>query len=84
MEPISVCELEDGNPNHHVPRFQMMALSSNARIMATLCHTFWSMSKSVGSRFTMPIATVMPPVSTPRKLNRPDHATAVQGWSELV
>ena len=34
IEPISVCELDDGRPNHHVPRFQMMAAVNSANTIA--------------------------------------------------
>ena len=34
MEPISVCELEFGMPKYQVARFQMMAATSRAKIMA--------------------------------------------------
>ena len=30
IDPTSVCELDAGKPNHHVPRFQMMAATSSA------------------------------------------------------
>ena len=33
-EPMRVCELEAGRPNHQVPRFQMMAATSRAKTMA--------------------------------------------------
>src|SRR5580704_19269288 len=34
IEPIRVCELEAGNPKYHVPRFQMIAATSNANTIA--------------------------------------------------
>ena len=34
MEPISVCELDEGRPKYHVPRFQMMAAVSRAKTIA--------------------------------------------------
>src|ERR1700754_856785 len=34
IEPISVCELDDGKPKYHVPRFQTIAASSSANTMA--------------------------------------------------
>lgn len=36
IDPMRVCELELGKPKYHVPRFQMMALKSSAKIIATL------------------------------------------------
>ncbi len=33
MEPTSVCELDAGRPNHHVPRFHRMAATSSAKTM---------------------------------------------------
>jgi hypothetical protein len=34
IEPIMVCELDAGIPNHQVPRFQMIAAMSNAKTIA--------------------------------------------------
>ena len=34
IEPMRVCELDDGRPNHQVPRFQMMAAMSSAKTIA--------------------------------------------------
>jgi len=34
IEPISVCELDDGRPKYHVARFQMIAAMSNAKTIA--------------------------------------------------
>ena len=34
MEPMRVWELEEGSPNHQVPRFHKIAAISNANTMA--------------------------------------------------
>src|ERR1700754_4972378 len=34
IEPISVCELDDGKPKYQVPSFQTIAASSSANTMA--------------------------------------------------
>ena len=34
IEPIRVCELDEGSPKYQVPRFQMMAATSSANTMA--------------------------------------------------
>jgi len=34
IEPIRVCELYAGNPNHHVPRFHRMAAVNSANTIA--------------------------------------------------
>ena len=35
IEPISVCELDDGRPRYHVPSFQLMAATRRADTIAT-------------------------------------------------
>src|SRR5690606_12500001 len=84
MDPISVCELEHGMPKYHVKRFQKIALISRAITMDKLWVMFWSTSDSTGNRFTMPMATPIPPSQTPMKLQIPERTTAAQGLSELV
>ncbi len=34
MEPMSVCELDEGSPKYHVPKFHRMAAISKANTMA--------------------------------------------------
>ena len=34
IEPIIVCELEEGIPKYQVPKFQIIALSNKAKIIA--------------------------------------------------
>ena len=34
IEPMSVCELDEGRPKYHVPRFQMIAATSSAKTIA--------------------------------------------------
>jgi len=39
IEPISVCELDAGNPNHHVPRFHRIAAVNSANTIAKRSQT---------------------------------------------
>jgi hypothetical protein len=84
MEPISVCELEQGIPMYHVERFQMIAVRISEKTIATLCARFWSRITSKGRRFMMPMATTIPPTFTPTKFQKPDHITAIVGFNECV
>src|SRR3974377_1381647 len=86
MEPIRVCELEVGKPNHQVPRFQRIAAMSSANTMAkpALLPT-WRIS-STGSRETIPKATAPVEVTTPMKFQKPDQTNAILGsreWEKL-
>ena len=38
IEPISVCELDEGNPKYHVPRFQMMAAVNSAKTIQLMSY----------------------------------------------
>ena len=76
MAPMSVCELEAGNPKYQVPRFHKMAPRSSARTMASPAPLPPDESSSTGKSLRMPIATAMPPVSTPSRLKSPLHMTA--------
>ena len=76
IEPISVCELDAGNPKYHVPRFQMIAEISSANTIANPAPDPTLTTSSTGSSAMMPNATAPVEVSTPRKFNRPDHTTA--------
>src|SRR5687767_4909570 len=40
IDPINVCELEQGIPRYQVKRFQKIAVSSSAMTMAKLCAIF--------------------------------------------
>src|SRR5208282_4237906 len=84
MEPIRVCELEAGSPNHQVPRFQRIAAIRSANTMAKpeLLPTF--RINSTGRRDTMPNATAPVEVTTPKKFQNPDHTTARLGSRECV
>ena len=57
IEPISVCELEEGRPNYQVPRFQMIAAISSANTMAKPALLPTCRISSTGSSETMPKAT---------------------------
>ena len=84
IEPISVCELDDGSPKYHVPRFQRMAAINSANTMAKPAPLpTWRMS-STGSSETIPKATAPVETSTPKKLKQPDQTTARFGEREWV
>ncbi len=84
IEPISVCELEAGRPRYQVPRFQIMAAISRANTMAKPAALPTCRMSSTGNSDTMPNATAPDEISTPRKLNKPDHTTAIGAGSEWV
>ena len=54
IEPISVWELEAGNPSHQVPRFHKMAAISSANTMAKPALLPTCKINSTGSKETMP------------------------------
>src|SRR5579862_7704821 len=83
-EPISVCELEEGRPKYHVPRFQMIAATNNANTMANPAVLPTCKINSTGSSEIMPNATAPLDTSTPTKFQKPDHTTATCGSSEWV
>src|ERR1700734_2038101 len=83
-EPISVCELEAGSPRYQVPRFQMIAETSNANTMAKPAPEPTLITSSTGSSATMPNATAPEEVNTPIRFQHPDHTTATGGFRELV
>src|ERR1700761_9053055 len=84
IEPMSVCELEAGRPNHQVPRFQRMAAVNKAKTMAKPALEPTCKISSTGSSETMPKATAPVEVTTPRKFQKPDHTTAICGSIEWV
>src|ERR1039458_8461821 len=63
IEPISVCELEAGNPRYQVPRFQTIADTSNANTIAKPAPDPTLMTSSTGSSATIPNATAPDEVS---------------------
>ena len=79
IEPISVCELEAGSPNHQVPRFQMIAATSRAKTIAKPARPPTCKINSTGSSETMPKATAPLEARTPRKFHMPDQTTATCG-----
>ena len=84
IDPMSVCELDDGRPNHQVPRFQMIAATSSAKTIAKpALPPTWRIS-STGSSEMIPKATVPVETRTPMKFQMPDHRTAMWGSSECV
>src|SRR3984957_8403462 len=84
IEPIKVCELEAGNPNHHVPRSQIIAATSKANTIANPALLPTCKISSTGNKEIIPKATKPLEVSTPRKFQNPDHTTAICGSSECV
>src|SRR5579862_4136118 len=84
MEPIRVCELDDGSPKYQVPKFHKMAAINNANTIANPAPLLTCRINSTGSRETMPNATAPVDSSTPKKLNVPDQMTARLGAIEFV
>ena len=84
MEPINVCELEAGRPKYQVPRFHMMAATSNAKTMAKPAPLPTCRISSTGSSEMIPKATAPVETTTPRKFQNPDQTTATCGSSECV
>src|SRR5579871_3460093 len=76
MEPISVCELDEGKPRYQVIRFQRIAAISRANTMAKPALLPTRRMSSTGSREMMPNATAPVESITPRKLKAPLQATA--------
>ncbi len=84
MEPIKVCELDDGRPKYQVPRFHRMAAINSANTMAKPAPLLTCRISSTGSNDMIPKATAPLDTSTPRKLKHPDHTTARLGGMEWV
>src|SRR5580698_7686144 len=79
IEPISVCELDDGNPKYQVPRFQMIAAISSAKTIAKPALLPTCKINSTGNKEMIPKATSPLDAMTPRKFQKPDHTTAICG-----
>ena len=79
IEPISVCDELAGSPSHQVPRFQTIAAISSAKIMAKPAPPPTRRISSTGSSDSTLKATAPDDTITPRKLNAPDHTTAICG-----
>src|ERR1700678_2893939 len=84
MEPTRVWELDAGNPNAQVPRFQMIAAIRSANTMAKPALLPTCRINSTGSSEMMPKATAPDEARTPRRLNTPDQTTAKLAGSERV
>src|SRR5208283_4033072 len=84
IDPIKVCELEAGNPNDQVPRFQRIAATSSANTIAKPAPLPTCKINSTGNRETIANATAPVDVTTPRKFQKPDHTTAIFGSIEWV
>ena len=84
-EPMSVCELEAGRPNHQVPRFQMMAAMSREKTMAKpapcadLQNQFDGEERNDGEGDGAGLEA-----RTPMRFQKPDQTTAMWGSSEWV
>src|SRR5215475_135617 len=81
-EPINVCELEAGNPKYQVPRFHRIAETNSANTIANPALLPTCKINSTGSKETILNATKPPEVTTPAKLQKPDHVTAICGSME--
>lgn len=83
IEPISVWELDAGIPMYHVPKFQIIAAmrsESTAHIPKAIPWLEDSYAiLSSGRSFMMPIATPVPPITTPKKLKNAARSTAFFG-----
>src|ERR1700722_939015 len=79
IEPIRVCELDEGSPNHQVPRFQMIAATRSAKTIAKPALPPTCKINSTGSSETMLKATAPLEARTPRKFHAPDQTTATCG-----
>src|SRR5271155_2852634 len=84
IEPISVCELDAGNPRYQVPRFQMIAEMSRAKTMAHPAPDPTLITNSTGRSATMLNATAPADTMTPARFQRPDQTTATLGLSVWV
>lgn len=73
MAPISVWELDAGNPKYQVPRFQIIAASNMEKTIARPCAEPMLSRRSVGSICTMAYATLRPPSKTPKKVKHRRH-----------
>jgi hypothetical protein len=84
IDPISVCELDDGNPKYQVARFHTIAAISSANTIAKPAPLPTCRISSTGSSCRMPNATAPLEIITPRKFHMPDQITATFGVSECV
>ena len=81
---MRVCELETGSPSHQVQRFQAIPEDRSARTMMIEDFDVAWISSSTGKRRTIENAMIVPPRSTPRKLQKPEKKTAGIGRSVRV
>src|SRR5262245_29321621 len=84
IDPISVWELDAGSPRNQVPRFQIIDDTSSANTIANPAPGPTLSTSSAGNSATTPNATAPDDVSTPRRLQIPDHTTAGVGLRLLV
>ncbi len=84
IDPMRVCELDEGRPKYQVPRFQMIAATRSAKTMANPAPPPTCKISSTGKSEITPNATVPVETSTPMKFQIPDQSTAVCGSSECV
>src|SRR5262249_61398405 len=84
IDPISVCELDEGRPKYQVPRFQMIAAVSSANTIAKPAVVPTCRINSTGRSDTMLNATVPAETMTPAKFQKPDQTSATGALSECV
>src|SRR5271154_184043 len=84
IDPIKVCELDAGRPNHQVPTFQMIAAINRANTIAKPALLPTCRISSTGNSDTMPKATAPLDIKTPNRLNIPDQTTAILAGIERV
>jgi len=84
IEPIKVCELDEGRPRYQVPRFQTIAATSSANTIAKPAPLPTCRISSTGSSEMMPKATAPLATITPMKFQVPDQTTAAVGGNECV
>jgi hypothetical protein len=84
IDPMRVCELDAGEPSHHVPRFQTMAETRSEETIANPAPDPTFKTNSTGSSATTPNATAPEDVSTPMRFQSPDQITAGVGSSVCV
>ena len=78
-----MCVVEFGMPSHQVPKFHPRAVTMSARKSAISSIVLMPAIISLGSKYTSPKATAVPPARTPRKFMTAARATAGSGFIAL-
>src|SRR5579863_8455265 len=84
IDPMRVCELDDGRPKYQVPRFHMIAATSSAKTIANPAPAPTWRINSTGRSEMIPKATAPDDTRTPMKFQTPDQSTAAWGSREWV